>query len=95
VTSPPHLLPLIRNGERLTVEMPRLPAGATAFTVVSGIRKAIMLGNLRRGDQFCDEDGLATSFGVSRRLVHRGLLILVDSGQATRQGSTGWALVEG
>jgi DNA-binding GntR family transcriptional regulator len=94
VTSAPHLLPLIRDGERVTVPMPRLPAGSTAFAVVTSIRRALMLGNLRHGDQFSDEDGLAASFGISRRLVHRGLLILVDSGQATRQGSTGWQLAE-
>jgi DNA-binding GntR family transcriptional regulator len=94
VTTAPHLLPLIRDGERVTVPMPPLPAGSTAFAVVTSIRRALMLGNLRHGDQFCDEDGLAASFGISRRLVHRGLLILVDSGQATRQGSTGWQLAE-
>lgn len=71
-----------------------LPAGSTAFAVVNSIRRALMLGNLRQGDRFVDEDGLATSFGISKRLVHRGLLILVDSGQATREGSTGWQLAE-
>ena len=94
MTIAPQLLPLVRNGERVTVSIAPLPAGSTAFSVVNSIRKALMLGNLRNGDQFCDEDGLAASFGVSRRLVHRGLLILVDSGQATRQGSTGWKLAE-
>jgi DNA-binding GntR family transcriptional regulator len=94
VTTAPHLLPLIRNGERVTVSIPPLPAGSTAFAVVNSIRKALMLGNLRHGDLFVDEDGLATSFGISKRLVHRGLLILVDSGQATREGSTGWQLAE-
>jgi DNA-binding GntR family transcriptional regulator len=92
VTTAPQLLPLIRNGERVAVPMSRLPAGSTAFAVVTSIRKALILGNLRHGDRFSDEEGLAASFGVSRRLVHRGLLILVDSGQATRQGSTGWQL---
>lgn len=94
MTIAPHLLPLIRDGEHVTVSMPPLPAGSTAFAVVNGIRKALMLGNLRHGDQFADEDGLAATFGVNRRLVHRGLLILVDSGQATREGSTGWRLAK-
>jgi DNA-binding GntR family transcriptional regulator len=91
---PIQLLSLIRDGECVTVPISPLPAGSTAFAVVNGIRRAIMLGNLRHGDHFADEDGLAASFGVSRRLVHRGLLILVDSGQAIRQGSTGWVLAD-
>ncbi len=85
-------LPLIRDGERVTVVIPPLPAGSTAFAVVNSIRRELMLGSLRHGDEFDDEAGLAASFGVSRRLVHRGLLILVDSGQASREGSTGWRL---
>ena len=95
MTSAPQLLSLTRNGQPVTVPMPRLPAGSTAFAVVTSIRRALLLGTLRHGDRFPDEDGLAASFGVSRRLVHRGLLILLDSGQATRQGSTGWQLMEG
>lgn len=95
MTTAPQTLSLIRNGERVTVQMPRLPAGSTAFTVVTSIRKALMLGHLRHGDQFADEDGLAASLGISRRLVHRGLLILVDSGQASKEGSSGWKLADG
>jgi DNA-binding GntR family transcriptional regulator len=94
VTIAPHQLPLIRDGKRLMISMAPLPAGSTAFAVVNSIRKALMLGNLRKGDRFADEEGLAASFCVSRRLVHRGLLILVDSGQASREGSTGWKLAE-
>ena len=88
-------LSLIRDGERVTVEVARLPAGSTAFAVVTSIRRSLILGDLRHGDQFADEAGLAASLGISRRLVHRGLLMLLDSGQAVRQGSTGWRLVEG
>jgi DNA-binding GntR family transcriptional regulator len=91
----PQPLSLIRAGQRMTVQVPPLPAGSTAFAVVTSIRRGLMLGNLRHGDEFADEAGLAASFGISRRLVHRGLLMLLDSGQAIRQGSTGWQLVEG
>ena len=95
MASAPGQLSLIREGERVTVEVARLPAGSTAFAVVTGIRRSLILGDLRQRDQFADETGLAASFGVSRRLVHRGLLMLLDSGQAVRQGSSGWRLVEG
>ena len=87
-------LSLIRDGDNVTIEMPRLPAGSTAFAVVTSIRRALLLGNLRGGDQLADEDGLAATLGVSRRLVHRGLLILVEAGQAARQGTIGWRLAE-
>jgi DNA-binding GntR family transcriptional regulator len=69
-----------------------LPAGSTAFTVVTGIRRAIQRGDLRPGDLLPDEESLSFAFGINRRLLHRGLLILADAGQATRHGSTGWQL---
>jgi DNA-binding GntR family transcriptional regulator len=88
------LLSLIRNGGNVTIAMPRLPAGSTAFAVVTSIRRARLLGNLCGGDQFADEDGLAATLCISRRLVHRALLILDEAGQASRLGTTGWRLVE-